>query len=266
MADISGPLGTTPELDRLLWRARSDNTVVGVYLFGSAAREGMATRHSDVDVCAVLAGPSDEWATRRSPAIDVVVRTLDDLRDVPADPVDWWDRYACSTVRILLDRTDGALAAALHAQATLTGAEVGRALATYLDGYVNFAYRSLKSHRDGRAFEAKLDAIESIAWALPVVFALHHRLRPYNKYLRWELARRPLADGWIDGATLLDLVGRITDDGDATAQRELFERIEPAARGAGFGPTIDAWGHELTLFHRPALSPGSSGTQGIGAP
>jgi hypothetical protein len=151
-------------------------------------------------------------------------------------------------VRILLDRTDGALAAALHAQATLTGAEVGRALATYLDGYVNFAYRSLKSHRDGRAFEAKLDAIESIAWALPVVFALHHRLRPYNKYLRWELARRPLADGWIDGATLLDLVGRITDDGDATAQRELFERIEPAARGAGFGPTLDAWGHELTLF------------------
>ncbi|BCJ38505.1 hypothetical protein Athai_60080 [Actinocatenispora thailandica] len=248
MADIPDPLGTTPELDRLVRRARLDDTVVGLYVFGSAARDGMVTRYSDVDVCVVLSEPSGDWATVHSPAIDVVARTLDDLRDVPADPGDWWDRYACTQVRILLDRTDGALATALHAQATLSDAEVHRALETYLDGYVNFAYRSLKSHRDGRTFEAKLDAVESVAWALPVVFALHHRVRPYNKYLRWELARRPLTDGWIDGATLIDLVGQLVDGGDPAAQRALFGCIEPAARRAGFGPTIDAWGHELALF------------------
>ncbi|GAA4202705.1 hypothetical protein [Actinocatenispora rupis] len=229
-------------------RAESDPTVVGLLLTGSAARTGMATEHSDVDVYVVVAEPSPAWRTVHSPAIDVAVLTLDAVRSIPDDPTDWWGRYSYADARILLDRTDGELPALVRRQTTLTDAEVRRVLITYLDGWLNFAYRSLKSHRDGRPFEATLDAVESLPWVLPVVFALHHRVRPYNKYLRWELARRPLDGGWIDGDTLVGLVERIVRDGDPGAQRALYALVEPQARRAGFGDVVDAWGAELSLF------------------
>lgn len=236
------------ELDELRKRADADGNVLGLVLSGSAARAGMATRFSDLDVYVVLAEESADWATVHSPAIDIPVLTLDELRTIPEDPDQWWNRYSFAHARILLDRSDGEIPRLVHAQATLTDAEVRRALETYLDGYLNQAYRSLKSHREGRTFEARLDAVESIPWALPVVFALHHRVRPYNKYLRWELEHHPLEGGWIDGPALVGTLERMLHDGDPAAQRALFARVEPQARRAGFGDTIDAWGAELELF------------------
>ena len=64
---------------------------------------------------------------------------------------------------------------------------------------MNFAYRALKSHRDGRPLEARLDAAESLAWLLHVVFTLAGRLRPYNKYLPWELREHPLGGAGVVG-------------------------------------------------------------------
>ena len=48
-----------------------------------------------------------------------------------------------------------------------------------LDGYVNYAFRSLKNDRDGRHLERRLDAAESVPWLLDTVFALEGRVRPY---------------------------------------------------------------------------------------
>ena len=72
-----------------------------------------------------------------------------------------------------------------------------------LDAYINLLYRSLKSWRDGRPLEAHLDAAESIDLALWVIFAMHQRLRPPNKYLRWELQRHPFdSERWDETACL----------------------------------------------------------------
>jgi hypothetical protein len=65
--------------------------------------------------------------------------------------------------------------------------------ADLLDGYVNMAFRALKSDRDGRPLERRLDAAESVHWWLDVVFTLEGRVRPYNKYLAWELREHPLS-------------------------------------------------------------------------
>jgi hypothetical protein len=61
-----------------------------------------------------------------------------------------------------------------------------------LDEFINFCYRALKSHREGRAEVARLDSAESVASTLDVVFAFSGRIRPYNKYLTWELGEHPL--------------------------------------------------------------------------
>jgi hypothetical protein len=65
-----------------------------------------------------------------------------------------------------------------------------------LDAYINQLYRCVKSRRDGVADAALLDEMESPPWLLETVFALHGRLRPYNRYLRWELENFPLPDNW----------------------------------------------------------------------
>lgn len=241
---VSAPLR---ELSR---RVKSDPNVVGLVLTGSQAREGMATERSDVDVYVVVARPDERWKTTRSKEIDIPVCTLDQLRHVPGpdEPDGWWARYSFTHTRILLDRSDDELERLVNAWGSLSGAESKSVLESHLDGYINWAYRSLKSHCDGRDLESKLDATESLPWALTVIFALHKRVRPYNKYLSWELANHPLeGEGW-DGERLLDLLTRIVTDGDPGAQRDLFALIENDARTVGLGGIVDGWGDELAIF------------------
>jgi predicted nucleotidyltransferase len=235
-----------PLVAALLAAADADPNVRGVVLTGSAARD-LRGPDSDVDVYLILAERAGRETTR-TPEIDTIVVSLDELRVPPTPPVDderWWSRYAFADARVLLDRTDGELAGLVAAWATLTGDEVAATLGAYLDGYLNFAYRSLKSDRDGRLLERRLDAVESIPWLLWVVFALHGRVRPYNKYLGHELAVRPLPAPW---AGLSDDLAALMDDGDPAAQRRLFRLVEADARARGYGRILDAWNAELPLM------------------
>ena len=244
MVDGSAP--RIPELQDLMSRVATDANVQGLVLTGSWAR-GMATEHSDVDVYVVLQ-QQQGWVTTRTKEIDLPVLTLEQLQAVPRDPTHWWNRYSFVDARVLLDRTGGLLTPMIDAWANLSRDEVSRCLDTYLDGYINFVYRSLKAERDARPFEQRLDAVESINWMLWVVFALFARIRPYNKYLRHELARRPLdRPGWRD-VDLVEHLKSIMDTGVAAAQRDIYRLIERSARELGHGPTIDAWGDDLVLI------------------
>jgi hypothetical protein len=81
---------------------------------------------------------------------------------------------------------------------------------------------------------------ESLPWLLETVFALHGRLRPYNKYLRWELESFPLPDPWTD-ALMPDQVG--------TASLRLFPAVETLARRRGHADVLDGWGSDIELIH-----------------
>jgi hypothetical protein len=233
------------QLEAFLRHAERDDDVVGLILSGSAAR-GLATVRSDLDLYVVLDHSSREWSSEHSLGMDTPVITLEQLKEIPFDPRDWANRWSFAYARVLMDRTHGELHRLVVAQATLQPSEVHRVLATYLDGYVNFAYRSLKSHRDGKLFEARLDAVESLSWGLPIVFGLQRRVRPYNKYLRWELENHPFDDPRWE--PLLMLVDEILDTDDPAPQRGLFRLVEPEARAYGYGHVLDAWGDELDLF------------------
>ena len=155
---------------------------------------------------------------------------------------------------MLLDRTGGDLPDAVRRQATLSPEEADAILIDHdrLDGWVNFAYRALKSDRDGRTLESRLDANESLPWLLDVVFSMAGRVRPYNKYLPWELRTHPV-EGW-PAEELLDLVAR-TQAGQAAAIRKTFRRVRAACAsydaGRGHSRTtdmIEGWGSELDVF------------------
>ena len=235
-----------PAIAALIARAEHDDNIRGLVLSGSGARD-MRTEHSDLDVYVVFDDLTGQQ-TIKTPEIDTIVVSLDELREVPPPPDDggdWWFRYSFADARVLLDRTEGELPALLHAQATLTDDEVGSTLDGYLDGYLNFYYRSLKSDRECRALERRLDAVESVSWLLWTVFALHGRVRPYNKYLRHELAVRPLPAAW---SGLLDDLALLMDDGDVDAQRRIFHLVAADAQVRGKGDVVDGWGAELALM------------------
>lgn len=239
----------SPELHALLELVQADPNVAGLVLSGSGARQGMTTSRSDVDVYVVLTSPDPAWRTTRSPAIDIAVCTVDQLRRVPG-PADagWWDRYSFTHTQVLHDTARGEVAELVDAWGTLSGAESLVVLETYLDGYLNYVYRSLKSHRDSRVLEARLDAVESLAWMLPVLFAFERRVRPYNKYLTWELAHYPLEHADLQASELLPRIQAILDTGDAASQRWIFASIERASRAVGLGGIVDGWRDELALF------------------
>ena len=235
--------------------ARHGDDLLGLVLSGSAAR-AYATEHSDLDVMVVLTDTAAAGqATHKSPDLDEISEAWSDLVTVaPFGSEHWWYRWSYAWAPVLLDRTGGELAAAVRRQATLSPDEADAVLIDHdrLDGWVNFAYRALKNDRDGRVLEARLDAAESVPWLLDVVFAMAGRVRPYNKYLPWELRTHPV-DGW-PADELLGLVGR-TLDGHASAVRETFRRVRVACAAyderRGHTRTtdmVDGWGRELAIF------------------
>ncbi|WP_329378376.1 hypothetical protein [Streptomyces sp. NBC_01716] len=249
-------------------RASASPDVVGLVLSGSRARHGMATARSDHDVYVITADdrtgvPPAVAEGRRSPALDVMPLSLSEFRAhaLPGDTYAW-DRYAFAHSQVLLDRLGGTITRLVDEKAVLDDLEAHQLVRSELDAYINSLYRSLKSHRDGRPAVAHLDAAESVPYLLTVVFALHQRVRPYNKYLPWELAHHPLGAPQWAADVLLPRIRRVVADGDPATQRALFATVEGAARQAGHASVIDSWGTDIDLLRpggRPAPADRAAG-------
>jgi Nucleotidyltransferase domain len=219
--------------DELLEIARAREEVVGLYVFGSRGRDFMVDERSDWDVCVVLADREARDAFAREfpyghgARVEIVTATLEEIRASRSEH----GRYAAAHAQVVLDKTGGELTRAVAEQELLPDGSRDAVVREALDDYVNQTYRSLR-------YGTRLDAVEAIPPALRSIFALGARVRPYNKYLEWELRHHPL-EGW-SADELLPLLERVLT-GEPEAQRELFRRIEEPARREGFGDVIDGW-------------------------
>jgi hypothetical protein len=219
--------------DDLLQIAAARDDVVGLYVFGSRGRDFMVDERSDWDVCVVLADPAAreafdrEYPSAHGARVEIATATLDALRNNTSEHA----RYASAHADVVLDKTGGKLARVVEEQESLPSGTRESVVREALDGYTNQTYRSLR-------YGTRLDAVEAIPYALRTIFALAGRIRPYNKYLEWELRHHPL-DGW-SADELLPLLDRVLA-GEPDAQRELFKLIETAAREQGFGDVVDGW-------------------------
>ena len=211
-------------LDELLARARADENVVGLVVHGSRGRSLHVRDESDWDIVVVVREARGAYEAERGDAIESFeVTSLEELPD--------WMLPALLWTTPALDKT-GEIAEQLAAVTTVDPATA----AGPLDGYVNCYYRSAKNARAGLELASLLDAEESIPWYLRFVFAVHGRIRPYNKWLEWELREHPLP-------VELDLarLERIARTGDVGEQQALFRETEALAREHGHGATIDGW-------------------------
>ena len=261
MQSFPARLSARGVFDALLRAAGDDARVVGVVLTGSAARAGMATVRSDYDVYVVVddgapddgsdadAAPLLSLSGFRSMQLDLSVLRLAEFRDyaMPTHPASW-DGYAFVGARVVLDRADGLIGELVARKAVLSDADAHRRVVDYLDAYTNSVYRSLKNHRDGRLVAARLDAADTIPWLLTLAFALQRRIRPYNKYLEWELDQRPLDGECWAAPVLFGGVERILADADPAGQRLFFAAIERSARAQGHAEILDSWGDDLRFL------------------
>jgi predicted nucleotidyltransferase len=223
--------------EELVQIARERKEILGVYLFGSRGRSFMVDERSDWDVAVVMA---DEEARRafdrefphaHGAIVELVSTTLDELRDEQSEHA----RYASAHAEVVVDKTGGELTRVVADQERLPDARKHVVAREALDAYINQTYRSLR-------YGTRLDAVEAIPHALRLIFALDGRVRPYNKYLAWELEHHPLG-GWSGDALLPLLDGVLT--GEPRPQHTLFRSIEERARRAGLGDVIEGWEPDL---------------------
>jgi hypothetical protein len=238
----------SPSFDEFLGEVETDPLVVGLVLGGSRGKGALVDDRSDHDLYVVLDDGADldayaeRYPTRHGDPAEVMLLSRSGLERIPA-----WNRYTFCHVEPLLDRSDGWLLDALRALSTVDPATA----AEPLDAYVNALYRSLRNGERGLATAALLDAAQSVPWFLEFLFAAHGRVRPYNKWLAWELEQHPLpplepSNRLLLGSNeLLPRLERIVRTGDPDGQRALFRDAEALARRLGHGPTIDSWEPDL---------------------
>jgi hypothetical protein len=208
----------------VLARASRDDNVVGLVVHGSRGRGAYVTGQSDLDIVLIVHELRGEYPSEHGSPVEVAEVTS--LARLPE-----WMLPALLWAEPALDKT-GEVAEQLRSVTTVDPATARDPL----DGYINMYYRSAKNARVGLALASLLDAQESIPWFLQFVFNVHGRIRPYNKWLEWELREHPLPVD-VDLARLQ----RIATTGDLAEQQALFRDVEPIARDAGLGAVVDGW-------------------------
>lgn len=251
----------TDPFSSLLSRATADPRVLGLIVGGSRGK-GFQTANSDWDVYVVTsnaAQPSevrDGLGTSGGARIDLcAVLTVDDFaaHALPGEAEEW-NAYNFAHLTPTLDRTGGLLQRLCDEKEWLPEDVAHARAGAHLDGYINSYYRSLKNERDGNVVASRLDAAESVACLLGFVFTAERRVRPYNKFLAWELDRHPVSVDWWVVSDPMATVMKVVATGDLQAQAAIFTGIERRARILGLGDVLDAWGSSTLA----AMARGSS--------
>jgi hypothetical protein len=157
----------------------------------------------------------------------------------------------------MLDKT-GQVRLLLLSKGRIPPDDVARTIHDALDHALNQAYRALKCERDADAAASRLEAAEGVNPFIDAAFALHGgRLRPFYKYLDWELAKHPLDQLPFGAADLRARLLAVLAPGGATALCRLLAESEPAFRAAGHAKAYDGWESALPwiLAGRPEGKP-----------
>jgi hypothetical protein len=232
------------DYETLVSLAATDPAVIGLILVGSRGK-GFENEHSDHDVVMVVRDGAVEAAKQRyagASKVDVSVLGASDF----ARYAEWqgpeeWDRYSFAHTKLLIDRSDGALAKQIEDKGRIPPDQLDRCIDGWLDGYVNGVYRSVKCIRNGNALGARLEAANSMLDLLTLVFAMNGRHRPFLGYLQQELDHYPLRHLPWPPQAFVDKVARVLATADLETQQELLAGIETLARETGHGAVLDRW-------------------------
>lgn len=232
--------------NKLLQKAKNDDSIIGFILTGSRGK-GVVTQYSDYDVALIatdekFSDAREEYAKHKEiEKIDIGVMSISGFRNHAAvgSPMEW-DRYNYAHLKVQIDKT-GEIQKIADEKGILPSDSVKEVCKTSLDRYLNYLYRSLKNFRDGNIIASHLDACESIPPLLIFLFAVEGRVRPYNKYLGWELTNYRLKVLSLSHQTFLNRIQNIIQTGDTTIQKEIMNIVRNLATKQGYAYILDGW-------------------------
>ncbi len=225
--------------------AQADPNVIGLILAGGRGK-GQSTEHSDYDVEIIAIDADAALKKYKHYEEKDVIDTLNPMTmDIFRAHAEWggeyaWDRYAYAHNKAVIDKT-GEIQKIIDEKGVIPPGQEGKVVEDAIGGYMNAVYRTLKNFRDGNGLAHRLDGVESISWLLTAIFGVENRIRPYNKFLRWELEKYPIADFPFSTDDFLKRIELITSTGDIATQKEVFKKCVQFFREKGFMKTIDSW-------------------------
>lgn len=236
---------TDSEFQNMLTEIKNDKNVLAFWLDGSRGK-GFETKNSDYDGKmivwdAVFRKYQKKYGSKVNPEIELKVLTLKQFKKHAeyGSGVEW-DRYNFSHLKILFDRTKK-IQAIMDEKSLVPKRQQRKIITPALGAFINLVYRAEKNARDGNIIAAHLDAIEGIPFLLDALFALEGRVRPYNKYLAWELDNHPLKlFPWKRGELMKKIIS-IIKNGKVHIPLELLLAIRPIFKNAGYITEFDEW-------------------------
>ena len=231
---------------KIFKEAETDKNVIG-FILGAGRGKGFATEYSDYDIIIVV--PDDKITEYEkkyesyysTEIIEIHIRSLSDFKQYATwGSVDAVHQYNFAYLKPQIDRT-GEIQKIIDEKSIIPADKVKEFVNGELDKYINFYYRSVKNYRDKNFIASHLDATESIFALIAIVFALEGRLRPYNKFLEWELKTHPLKLLPWSGDIFLKKVEKIVKTGDIATQKEILNKVFKIFRHNGYDAVIDGW-------------------------
>lgn len=232
------------KFEAILKKAENDDRIIGVVLAGARGK-GMFTEHSDYDIAlytvdGVVGNIQEEYKSEQG-VMDIGVLALSDFKNYAGmGSAEEWDRYTYAHITATIDKT-GEVQKIIDEKGVLPPDHVSRVVKKALDAYLNLLYRSVKNDRDGNLFSSHFDACESLSSLLTFLFAVEGKIRPYNKFLKWELENYPLRNLSIVPSDFLRKIELIINTGDIEIQKELHLLVEEIAIKNNCGDVIDSW-------------------------
>lgn len=229
--------------ESFLEKAKNDDRVIGVILSGGRGK-GIQTENSDYDVILISTDDSLESVRSDYPKtefIDSLPHTISEFCEYAKTGTrTQYDKYNFTHNKALVDK-NGQIQKLIDEKGVLESGQIDKVIHDALGGYLNSLHRSLKNLRDGNIFAGHLDACETIPRILTFVFAVEGRVRPFNKFLEWELETYPLSKLSISVEDFLAKLKTIAAGGDFQTQKDLLEIIRKMAIQNGQSEEIKDW-------------------------
>jgi hypothetical protein len=232
--------------NQLLEEANKDTNIVGLILGGGRGK-GCSTEFSDYDVLVIVNDDKEkEYKEKYESFTDtsevyVKIYSLTGFKNYAV----WgsgfeWDRYSFAHVKAQIDKP-GEIQKLIDEKGKLPESEIKKVVADNLDSYINSYHRSMKNFRDKNITASVFDAAESVPLLLTAIFALEGRMKPYNKFLEWELQSFPLTKLPWSNDEFIELLKKIISSGDIETQKDVFDEMKKLFYDNGFKDVINGW-------------------------
>jgi len=224
-------------------KIENDHRIIGAFLSGGRGK-GVSTLESDYDVMLITDDTNFQTVVNDYPKteyIDSLVHAISEFKDwAKVGTSTQYDKYSFTHVKVLFDKI-GEIQKIVDEKGVLTKDEAYKIGKDSLNSYLNKIHRSFKNFRDGNILAGHLDAVETIPSILTFIFAIEKRVRPFNKFLAWELEKYPLTKLTIIPREFLAKIQMILQNGDLITQKDILHMVKELAVENGYAEDVNGW-------------------------